>query len=35
MNIKEEFAKPTIDAAFRHMVSKSEVAISLINSLIP
>jgi hypothetical protein len=32
MKKEEEFANPTIDVAFRHMISNNNVSISLINS---
>jgi hypothetical protein len=34
MKKEEEFGKPTIDVAFRHMMSNNNVAISLINRIV-
>jgi hypothetical protein len=35
MSVHGTFAKPTVDVAFRHMMSDPDIALSLINSLLP
>ncbi|MDR1590719.1 MAG: Rpn family recombination-promoting nuclease/putative transposase, partial [Puniceicoccales bacterium] len=33
--LREVFANPVVDAAFRHIMSNEEIAMSLINSVVP